>query len=316
MNKKPHVEGEGVLISGGSGFIGSYVIDSLKDQFDFTVIDTVKPKQDVKFCNIDLKNPFSISKNFHTCIHLAAFVGGIQYFTKHPVENIRDNPRMTANIFDACVESEVNHVIYTSSSVVYQHQTKFPTKEDDVENSPPPSSAYGLSKLIGEHFCKAYNEQYGLSYTVIRPFNAYGPGEFPDMDYAHVIPQLIKKVLSNQYPIEIYGSGQQSRTFTYGTDIGQAFRICIENPNAKNEVFNVSGDEEIKIIDVLNMIWKEIKNNELKVRHLPPFPHDVMRRYPSNQKIKQKLNWEPKVRFHEGLKKTIEWLKELPKNNP
>ena len=301
-----------VLITGGSGFIGSYVIDVLKEKgHRIVVADTVKPvDNNVPFVKIDLRHPFSISKDFKTCIHLAGFVGGIQYFTKHPVENIRDNPRMTANLFDAAVDANVEHVIYTSSSVIYQHQTKFPTEEEDVLSSPPPSSAYGMSKLVGEYFCKAYNEQFGLNFTILRPFNAYGPREAPDMDYAHVIPQLIRKVLSNQYPVEIYGSCQQSRTFTYGSDIGRAFRMCIENKKSYGQTFNVSGDEEFKIIEILQMIWEETgQKRDLKVTHLPPFDHDVQRRYPSNSKIKQLLGWHPEVPFRIGLQKTIEWVR-------
>jgi len=300
-----------ILITGGSGFIGNHVIDALSNEYDIVVADLIKPKsKKTRFQKIDLRKPFSISNDFKTCIHLAGFVGGIQYFTKHPVENIRDNPKITGNVFDACVSADVKHFIYTSSSVVYQHQKKFPTKEKDVSTSPPPSSAYGISKLIGEYFCKAYNEQFGMDYTILRPFNAYGPGEAPDPDYAHVIPHLIKKVISNQYPVEIYGSGNQTRTFTYGTDIGNAFKKCIENKSSYNETFNVSGNEEIKIINVLRKIW-EITNQKrkLEIKHIPTFKDDVKRRYPSNKKIKEKLNWSPQVSFDEGILKTIEWIK-------
>jgi len=305
------IEGGDILITGGSGFIGSYVINALKKNYDVVVVDLLKPQNDdVKFVKIDLRKSFSISSDFKICIHLAGFVGGIQYFTKHPVENIRDNPRITGNVFVASLKAGVNQVLYASSSVIYQHQTKFPTKEEDVSDSPPPSSAYGLSKLVGEYFCKAYKEQYGMNYTILRPFNAYGPGEAPDPDYAHVIPQLIEKVLSGQYPVKIYGSGKQTRTFTHGSDIGLAFRMCIDNKAAFNETFNVASNEELKIIEVLEKIWKETgQKQKLKVKHLKPLKDDVLRRYPSNSKIKKKLGWKPQVLFDDGLRETINWLK-------
>tara|TARA_B100000029_G_scaffold334491_1_gene326587 strand:+ start:2088 stop:3020 length:933 start_codon:yes stop_codon:yes gene_type:complete len=304
------ISGGQILVTGGSGFIGKYVVALLQKEFDVVVVDQTKPNYKTKFQKINLLEPFTISKDFEKCIHLAAIVGGIQYFTKHSVENIRDNPRMVGNVFDACVNSNVNQVVYTSSSVVYQHQKKFPFKENDVLSSPPPTSAYGLSKLIGEHFCKAYHEQHGLNYTVLRPFNAYGPGEEPDPDYAHVIPHLIKKVLSNQYPVEIYGSGNQSRTFTHGMDIANAYLSSIKNKNALNEIFNVSGNKEFKINEVLKRIWKIAnKKKPLKIKHLPEFPHDVKRRYPSNKKISKKLKWKPKINFDDGLKETMEWIK-------
>lgn len=305
------IKGGQILITGGSGVIGSYVIDALKDEFDVVVADKVKPEGNVKFVNVDLLEPFSISKDFDTCIHLAAFVGGIQFFTKHPVENLRDNPKMVSNLLDATTNSKVNHVIYTSSSVVYQHQTQFPTHEESVDISPPPTSAYGMSKLVGEHLCKAYNEQFGLNYTVLRPFNAYGPREAPDPEYAHVIPELIRKVLSGQYPVEIYGSGEQTRTFTHGKDIGQAFYLAVKNKNSINETFNVAGNQEIKIIEVLRDIWKiSGRKEELKIKHLDSLPHDVPRRFPSNKKIYEKLGWKPQISFDDGLLETMEWIKQ------
>ena len=304
------IKGGQVLITGGSGVIGSYVIDALKEEFDIVVADRTRPEEHVKFVNVDLTEPFSISKDFEACIHLAAFVGGIQFFTKHPVENLRDNPRMVSNLLDAVINSKVNHVIYTSSSVVYQHQTQFPTPEESVNDSSPPTSAYGMSKLVGEHLCKAYHEQFGLNFTVLRPFNAYGPREAPDPEYAHVIPELIRKVLSGQYPVDLYGSGEQTRTFTHGKDIGRAFYLAMKNKNSINETFNVAGNEEIKIIEVLRKIWKMSGHKEeLKINQLEPFPHDVPRRFPSNKKIYEKLGWKPQVSFDDGLLETMEWIK-------
>ena len=100
MGSKQHIKGGNLLITGGSGFIGQYVINALKDSYDIVVADQTKPIQkDVKFIKTDLRSPFSISKDFKACIHLAAIVGGIQYFTKHQVENVRDNPRITTNVF-------------------------------------------------------------------------------------------------------------------------------------------------------------------------------------------------------------------------
>ena len=305
------INGGQVLITGGGGVIGSYVIDALKDEFDLVVADKVKPEADVKFVNIDLTEPFSISKDFESCVHLAALVGGIQFFTKHPVENLRDNPRMVTNLLDAVTTSNVHHVVYTSSSVVYQHQIQYPTPEESVSTSPPPTSAYGMSKLVGEHICKAYNEQFGLNYTVLRPFNAYGPREAPDPEYAHVIPELIRKVLSGQNPVELYGSGEQTRTFTHGEDIGRAFYLAMKNKNSINEIFNVAGNQEMKIIDLLRKIWElSGHKEELKIKHLEPLPHDVLRRFPSNKKIQEKLGWKPQISFDDGLLETIEWIKE------
>ena len=309
--ESPRINNGKILITGGSGVLGNYIVELLRQEYEIVIADIVRPEiDDVKFIKVDLRKPFSLSEDFEVCIHLAAYVGGIQYFTKHPVENIRDNPKMTANMLDAAVNSKLNHVIFTSSSIIYQHQTEFPTNEESVLRSPPPSSAYGMSKLVGEYLCKAYNEQFGLKYTILRPFNIYGPKEAPDPEYAHVIPELVRKVLSGQFPIELYGTGNQTRTFTNGKDAAHAYLLSIKNKNAINETFNVSGNEEIRILDVLKLIWQITGHtNELRIRQLSPFPHDVQRRFPSNQKIKEKLGWEPYVSFNDGLLETVEWIR-------
>jgi nucleoside-diphosphate-sugar epimerase len=309
----PQIKGGQILITGGSGVVGSYVIDSLKEDFDIVSADLIKPVNDVKFVKVDLRKPFSLSSDFEICIDLAASVGGIQYFTKHPVNNLRDNPRMTANILDAVVNSKIQQIIYTSSSVLYEHATVYPTPEAATLTLPPPSSAYGLSKLVGENLCKAYNEEFGINYTLLRLFNVYGPREAPEPEYAHVIPELIRKVLSGHSPIEIYGTGEQTRTFTHGRDVGRAYSFCLKNKNAINQVFNVSGNQEMTIAQVLIKIWEMTGHDkeQLKIKHLPPLPHDIKRRFSSNSKIFEKLKWKPEILFDDGLAETIEWIRKL-----
>ena len=310
--RSSHIGDGNILITGGSGVIGSYIIELLKEEYDIVVADITRPKADVKYIRADLTKPITFSGDFETCIHLAARVGGIQYFTKYPVENIRDNPRITANVLDACVNSNLNHIIYTSSSRVYENQAEFPSKEESLPRFPPPSSDYGMSKLIGEYLCKAYHRQFGLKYTILRPANVYGPQEAPDPEYAHVIPELIRKVLSGNFPVEIYGDGKQTRTFTHGMDAARAYKLSIKNKNAVNETFNVSGNKEIKIIDVLKLIWRMAGyTDQLKVRHLPPLQHDTKRRFLSNKRIHEKLNWRPSIPFKDGLLETIKTIKNL-----
>jgi len=308
-----------VLVTGGSGFLGSHIIHELKqNHYNVLVMDIKPPKQKgIGFIKQDIRKPLSIGRDFDYCIHLAALVGGIQFFHAHRALNIHDNSLILANLFEACANSNIKRIIYSSSSVVYQHAKTFPTPEEETKRIPPPSSAYGYTKLLGEYFCEAYREDRGLPYTILRPFNAYGPGEAPDMDYAHAIPQLVWKVLNCQYPVEIFGSGEQTRCFTYGTDIARAFVLSMGHPKAKNEAFNVSSNQEIRIIDVLRKIWELTDQKKpLAVKNLPPFPEDVIRRIPSTEKIKEKLGWRAEVSFEEGLTKTIRWLKKFTKHPP
>ena len=154
------------------------------------------------------------------CFHLAAKIGGIKYFHDYPATILNENNIMLANVFSAAVLHKVK-IVYISSSMVFERTTIFPTPEDAVFESPPPVTHYGFSKLVGEYYCRAFSEEHGVPYTICRPFNAYGPGEYPEDEpgIAHVIPDLARKVLRGQYPLEILGAGQQVRCYTYVTDV-------------------------------------------------------------------------------------------------
>ena len=119
-------------------------------------------------------------------------------------------------VFRAALDEDVERFTYVSSSMVFENATVFPTSEDDLRTTPSPWSAYGFSKLAGEVYCRAAHDEHGLRYTICRPFNAYGPGEMPadEPGIAHMVPDVIKKVLSGQKPLQIFGSGEQTRTLT------------------------------------------------------------------------------------------------------
>jgi len=300
-----------VVVTGGSGFIGRTIVRHLSGQHEVTVIDVNEPGFAVNFMKQDLRQPFALPEDTEVCVQLASIVGGIQYFTSHAAQNVRDNSLIYSNVFEAARAADVRKVVYASSSVVYQFARTFPTPEDEIARIPPPASTYGFTKLLGEYFCKAYAKDYGIKYTVVRPFNAYGPGEDPDPAYAHVIPHLAKKVLDGQYPVEVYGDGNQTRCFTFVEDIAEAFAMCLDNPRSDNETFNVSSDEEVTIKTLLAKIWKILRGSKpLRVKNLPSFPEDVQKRNPSIRHIKSQLGWSPSTSLNEGLKVTLEWLME------
>lgn len=303
-----------ITVTGGSGFIGKAIVRRLSRFADVTVLDLVPPEPGVRFVKRDLRVPSSLPPDTEVCIQLASIVGGIQYFSSHQAQNARDNSLILANVFEAARRADVRRILYASSSVVYQFARTFPTPEDEVERIPPPSSTYGFSKLLGEYFCRAYARDYNLNYTVLRPFNAYGPGEGPDPDYAHAIPQLAGKILDGQYPIEIYGDGQQTRCFTYVEDIVDAFVLCMDHPAAENETFNVSSQEEVTIKTLLEIMWSITgQRKPLKIKRLEPFLEDVRRRRPAIDRIRERIGWSPTIPLDEGLKVTIDWIKQKVK---
>ena len=183
-----------------------------------------------------------------------------------------------------------------------------------LDSCPQPRSAYGFSKLAGEVYTRAAHDQHGLRYTICRPFNAYGPGELPDPDepgIAHAVPDLIAKTLSGQRPLEIFGSGEQTRTLTHVDDIADGIVTAMASPAGENEDFNISASRELTVAELAALIWEACGEDpaEFELKHLPSFDVDVQRRWPSVEKARRLLGWEAKVDLREGLAQTVEWLR-------
>jgi UDP-glucose 4-epimerase len=318
---------ENVVVTGGAGFLGSYLVEALVSaKAKVTIVDDYsKPSHFKKFgkqvsiVKADLTRKDSVakvakifkSKDVGVCFHLAAKIGGIGYFHKIPASLLRDNFIMTANMWDAARGTDTK-MLYFSSSMVFESTNTFPSTEDSLKKCPPPITAYGFSKLCGEYICKSYNDEFGVKYVIVRPFNAYGPGEnYGDyVGYAHVIPDFVKKMTGGQYPLEILGSGEQKRCFTYASDIAAGTMLVAKDKRAENEDFNIGSDREVRMKDLAAKMWKLCGRKEpLKFKHLPTFKDDVQRRVPNVSKVKA-LGWREQVSFDEGLTRTINWLRE------
>jgi UDP-glucose 4-epimerase len=313
-----------VLITGGAGTIGTAVVRRLMRDpaFEIRVADhRPTPGWMREACEIhegDLRELDVARAALNGCshvIHLAAIVGGIANFHKLPFTLTEVNNALTGAIVHAAVEQDVARLTYVSSSMVFERATEFPTTEDHVEVCPPPHSAYGFSKLSGEVYARAAHEQHGLRYTICRPFNAYGPGELPEPDepgIAHAVPDLILKVLSGQHPLQIFGSGHQTRTLTHVDDIADGIVTATAHPQAENEAFNISASEEHTVAEIAEMIWVACgrEPGEFALEHLPSFDVDVPRRWPSVEKARRVLGWEARIDLRDGLAATVKWLRQ------
>jgi len=310
-----------VLVTGGCGFIGSEVVKQLlKKNYNVRVVDDLsKPesaiKQGYEFLQLDLTEKKAANKAFKDmdiCINLAAKIGGIGYFHKYPATILSENNKIYSATFEAAVKHKIKRIICISSSMVFESTKSFPSKENDIKKIPPPVSAYGFSKLSGEWYCQAFWDEYKLAYSICRPFNAYGINEFPgeEVGYAHAIPDLIKKILKNQYPVEILGDGQQTRSFTHVRDLADGIITVMESKKAENEDFNIASAREMKIIDLARLLWELCnKKEKFKVKNVSGFTHDIKRRIPDTTKMKKVLDWEAKVKLEDGLIEVINWLK-------
>lgn len=309
------------LVTGGAGFIGSEVVKQLLNKnYRVLVADDLSKKEAkvpeaCEFIKVDLadkKAALKVMAGMDFCIHLAAKIGGIGYFHKYPATILSENNKLYSTVFEAAVEQNIKRLVYVSSSMVFESTSKFPSLEKDVRQIPPPITSYGFSKLIGEQYCLAFAEQFGLKYTICRPFNSYGINEAPgeEVGYAHVIPDLIKKILSNQYPLEMLGNGKQTRCFTHVADIARGIILAMESEKAINEDFNIGTEEETTMLDLAKVLFKLCgPQKPFKVKFVHGFQHDIKRRIPSSAKAKKILGWKPEKKLEEELPIIIEWIK-------
>src|SRR5918998_2521205 len=311
-----------VLVTGGAGTIGAAVVRRLLRDPDWEV--RVSDQREAptwmrQGCEVhtgDLRQLSEARKAISGCsrvIHLAAIVGGIANFHKLPHTLTEVNNALYNAVVRAALDEAVERFTYVSSSMVFERATQFPTREDHLPDCPVPLSAYGFSKLTGEVYCRAAHDEHGLPYTICRPFNAYGPGEMPEDEpgIAHMVPDVIRKVLSGARPLPIFGSGSQTRTLTHVDDIASGIVCAMGHPAGVGEDFNISASEERTVAEIARVIWEECGEDpaEFELEHLPSFEVDVQRRWPSVEKARDLLGWEAQIGLREGIAGTVEWLR-------
>jgi nucleoside-diphosphate-sugar epimerase len=312
-----------VLVTGGAGTIGAAVVRRLLRDPDYEVRVSDQrqaPQWMREGCEVhtgdlrDLAQARDATAGCEQVIHLAAIVGGIANFHKLPHTLTSVNSALYDAVIQAALDHAVERFVYVSSSMVFERATQFPTTEEHVWDVPMPRSAYGFSKLAGEVWCRAAHDEHGLPFTICRPFNAYGPGEMPDDEpgIAHAVPDLIRKVLSGQHPLEIFGTGEHTRTLTHVDDIADGVVAAMSSPAGLHEDFNISASEELTVAEIARIVWEVCGRDPdaFELTHLPSFAVDVVRRWPSVDKAKRMLGWEAQIGVRDGIGQTAQWLRE------
>jgi len=313
-----------VLVTGGAGTIGQAVVRRLLGDpaWEVRVSDQRTPPQWIREgCEVhtgDLRDRAEARRAIEGCshvIHLAAIVGGIANFHKLPYTLTDVNSSLYNGVVGAAIDAGTERFVYVSSSMVFERATQYPTTEEHVWEVPMPRSAYGFSKLAGEVWVRAAHEEHGLPFTICRPFNAYGPGEMPEDEpgIAHMVPDVIRKVLAGADPLPIFGDGTQTRTITHVDDIADGIVAAMASPAGLNEDFNISAAEEMTVAEIAAVIWEACGNDPaaLRFEHLPSFPVDVVRRWPSVEKAERLLGWKARIGVREGIAQTVAWLRTL-----
>jgi nucleoside-diphosphate-sugar epimerase len=329
-----------VLVTGAAGFICGYLVEELLAHgYDVVGLDNFSKYGEVshasrdharyRFVRGDAKDSAQLTELLRDCDHLvagAAMIGGISYFHELAYDLLAENERITAATFDAAVrthrDARLKKITVLSSSMVFESTERYPTEEREARRSPPPASTYGFQKLAVEYFAQGAHEQYGLPYTIVRPFNCVGIGERRartdkeilsgnvKLAMSHVVPDLVQKIVKGQDPLHILGDGGQVRHYTYGGDLARGIRVCLEHPAALNEDFNISTATSTDVLELAELVWRKIRGPGVPFRYVSdePFKYDVRKRVPSVEKAKRLLGFEATTPLDAILDEVIPWI--------
>jgi len=331
-----------VLVSGSAGFIGGYLVEELLARGHEVIgVDNLSKYGRVaksydsnpayRFVEGDARDMELLKELLSGCDHFvagAAMIGGISYFHAYAYDLLATNERIMAASCDAAIESHrkgrLQKVTYLSSSMVFESTDQWPSHEGQEREIAPPLSSYGFQKLAVEYFARAAWDQYGLPYTIVRPFNCVGVGEgraLGDVEVlsgnvklamSHVVPDLVQKVIKGQDPLHILGDGTQVRHYTYGGDLARGIVDAMESPEARNEAFNLSTAVSTTVLELAELIWRKVNGSDRPFRYVcdEPFEHDVARRVPSTEKAKRVLGFEATTGLGEMLDEVIPWIRQ------
>jgi len=300
------------LITGGAGFIGSHLAENLlKLGYSVSIIDNFSTgkesnieafRKDVEVFDKDIRNFESVNKataGVDVILHHAA-MASVPASVADPLTANEINISGTLNILEAAKQNGVKRVVFAASSAAYGDEPESPKHE---QMKPQPLSPYAVGKLAGEYYCKLYFDLYGLETVGLRYFNVFGHRQDPNSQYAAVIPKFITSMIEGKSPV-IFGDGLQTRDFTHVENIVQANLLASTVANIAGGLYNCACGEAISLNDVVNVI-NTFLGTKIEPRYEDPRPGDIKFSLASIALIKEKLNFNPKYNFQEGLAKTI-----------
>ena len=299
-----------VLVTGGNGFLGSNVVNILKEKNVKDIIIPSSKSHDLR----KIENCRDVVKNVDIIFHLAAHVGGIGLNREKPGELFYDNLMMGTQLLHEAQLANVEKFVALGTVCSYPKFTEIPFSETSIWDGYPEetNAPYGLAKKMLLVQSQAYRQQFNFKSIVVIPTNLYGPNDNFDPSSSHVIPALILKILdakkNNLDNVIVWGDGSPTRDFMYVADAANGIILSAEKYDEELPL-NLGSAEEISIKNLANLICKII-NYDGKLTWDKTKPNGQPRRCVSYERAKEKLGFEPKTHLEDGIKKTIEWFLE------
>jgi UDP-glucose 4-epimerase len=301
-----------VLVTGGSGFIGSHVVDRLLAAGHTPRIFDSRPSpyehhRDVESHAGDLLDPDQLRAAAQDCqaiAHLAA-VADVDEVTKDPARAEEVNSRGTINVLEAARAAGVERVVYASTIWVYSDTEG---SVDEEQGLGLPAHLYTATKLAGEMYCRSYSELFGLDYTLLRFGIPYGPRARP----AAVVPVFVRKAMAGE-PLTIAGDGRQTRRFVYVEDLAEGVARGLE-PVAANRVYNLVGDEEVTVRQIADTVRDEV--GDVEIVHTEGRAGDFKGAEISGRRAEEELAWKAETPFAEGVRRYVSWYREEQLEQP
>lgn len=310
-----------VLVSGCAGFIGSNFTKQFKERFpDAEVVgfdnfatgrkDAVS--KDIIFYEGSMTDEKFLDEIFKKhnpeYVFHFAYVPRVSYSVQFPFKTAQNNIGGTTLLLEKSKDYGVKRFIFSSSSSIYGGAKNLPTKEE--ENLPDPKSPYALEKYCDEQMCKIFSELFGLDTVCLRYFNVFGPGQYGDSPYSTVISAWMTALYGkeNKKPF-LEGDGKQSRDFCYVDNVIEANILAMQSDKRFNgEFFNIAHGERTDLLEVKELIEK-YSGEKIDLEKRPSRLGDVKHTHADVSKAKEWFGYEPKIKFEEGLKRTVEWNK-------
>jgi UDP-glucose 4-epimerase len=306
------------LVTGGAGFIGSHIACELVARGDkVRVLDNfctghqgnlTAVRKQIELIEGDLTDAAIVEKAVANvdCIFHQAALASVPRSVERPLETHAACVTGTLTLLDAARRTGVRRLVYAASSSAYGDQPTSTKRETDL---PAPISPYGVAKLAGEHYCQAFTATYGFETVCLRYFNVFGPRQDPHSEYSAVIPKFITAMLAGRRPT-IFGDGEQSRDFTYVSNVVDGNLFAADAPGVAGQMFNVANGRQTSLLELVAAL-NEALGTKVDPIHEPARPGDIRESLADITKARHQLGYSPRVSFDDGLRRSIDYYRAI-----